>query len=137
MIAEERRYTRAVDLSAHGVLAEALEVVEIAAVARGLAQGTLSAAFSARELEYARSKPDPARRLAARLAAKRGALRLLGPGLDDGDVEVLPARGGPPGLALSPRAARRLAGLGAGAAVVSLTHGVEQAAAWVLLVGAR
>ncbi len=124
------------DLSAHGVVAEALEVVDVDAVARGLEGGGLAAAFSARELAYARSKSDPARRLAARLAAKRAALRLLGPGLVAADVEVLPARGGPPGLALSGPAAARLAARGARAAVVSLTHGVEQAAAWVLLVAA-
>jgi phosphopantetheinyl transferase (holo-ACP synthase) len=64
-------------------------------------------------------------------------LGLLGAALDPCDVEVLPGRGGPPSLRLSARAAARLAELGAGRALVSLTHGVEQAAAWVLLVGAR
>ena len=137
MIAEERLYTRAMDLRAQGVLAEALEVLDIEPVARGLDDGSLARAFSAAEQEYARSKSDPARRLAARLAAKRAALRLLGPGLEPADVEVLPARGRPPSLRLSARAAARLTELGAGGMVVSLTHGVEQAAAWVLLVGAR
>lgn len=137
MIPEERRYTRAMDLRAHGVVAEALEVLEIEPVARALDEGSLASAFSAAERQYARSKSDPARRLAARLAAKHAALRLLGAALDLSDVEVLPALGGPPRLRLSARAASRLAELGARGAVVSLTHGVEQAAAWVLLVGAR
>lgn len=137
MIPEQRLYTRAMDLRAHGVVAEALELLDIEPVARGLDDGSLARAFSAAELEYARSKSDPARRLAARLAAKRAVLRLLGAALELADVEVLPARGGPPSLHLSARAAARLAELGAGGALVSLTHGVDQAAAWVLLVGAR
>jgi phosphopantetheinyl transferase (holo-ACP synthase) len=49
------------------------------------------------------------------------------------DVEVLRGRFGPPRLAFSERAAHRLAALGAARALVSLTHGLEQAAASVLL----
>lgn len=115
-----------------GVVASGLEVVEIAEVARLLAAGE-AGPFSAAERAYARPKRDPARRLAARLAAKRAAAALLGAGMAPADVEVLRGSFGPPRLALSERARRRLAELGASRALVSLTHGIEHAAASVLL----
>jgi phosphopantetheine--protein transferase-like protein len=115
-------------VQSHGVIASALEVVAIASVAEAPRD-----TFSADERRYALSKSDPERRLAARLAAKRAALRLLGPGLMPADVEVTPARGGPPRLAFSPVALGRLHALGATNALVSLTHGREHAAAAVLL----
>jgi holo-[acyl-carrier protein] synthase len=116
----------------HGVVASALEVVEIAEAARLLERGD-AGPWSAAERAYALAKRDPVRRLAARLAAKRAAARLLGADVAPSDIEVLRARFGPPRLVLSERAARRLAALGAARALVSLTHGLEQAAASVLL----
>jgi holo-[acyl-carrier protein] synthase len=115
-----------------GVVASALEVVEIAEAERLLEQGE-AGPFSAAERAYALAKRDPVRRLAARLAAKRAAARLLGADVGPADVEVLRGSFGPPRLAFSERAARRLAALGAARALVSLTHGIEQAAASVLL----
>lgn len=111
-----------------GVVAEALEVVEIAGAAEA------AGAYSAAELAYAASKPDPERRLAARLAAKRAASRVLGGGVPLDQLEVLRGPGGPPALRLGPAAERRLAGLGGGRLLVSLTHGLTHAAAAVLLV---
>ena len=96
-----------------------------------------SGAFTPAEQAYAASKSDPERRLAARLAAKRAAVTLLGEGMEPGDVEVLPGRGGPPRLSLSPRAAARLRALGAGRVLVSLTHGRTHAAASVLFLEAE
>jgi holo-[acyl-carrier protein] synthase len=122
-----------VDLRAHGVVAEALLLAEIAEAEALLARGTAGEVFVAAELAYARSKSDPARRLAARLAAKRAMLQLLGAGFGWRDVEVTPSRGGPPGLSLSAVAGERLQALGAARAVVSLTHGLTHAAAWVVL----
>ncbi|PYQ45201.1 MAG: 4'-phosphopantetheinyl transferase, partial [Acidobacteria bacterium] len=75
--------------------------------------------------------------LAARLAAKRAAVRLLGGGVAEADVEVVRLPGGAPRLRLSSRAQGALEKAGAGAALVSLTHGREHAAAAVLLVRAR
>ena len=118
-----------------GVVAEAIEVLAIAEVAGLLADGR--GPFSEAELAYARDKSDPERRLAARLAAKRAAVRLLGAGVAENDVEVLRGAGGPPRLRLSPRAEERLVRLGAERALVSLTHGREHAAAAVLLVRGR
>jgi holo-[acyl-carrier protein] synthase len=88
--------------------------------------------FSEAEWAYARSKSDPVRRLAARLAAKRAAGALLGAGPEE--IEVLPARGGPPQLRLGPGAQQALLRTGARRALVSLTHGRTHAAAAVLLV---
>lgn len=113
-----------------GIVARALEVLEIAAVADEPA-----GSFTHAERLYALSKSDPERRLAARLAAKRAAVRLLGPGAALSDIEVRPARGGPPSLALSDAAMARLRALGAERALVSLTHGRAHAAAVVVLLG--
>ena len=118
-----------------GVVAGAIELVAIAEVGPllGGSEGDASSPFSAEELAYARARRDPERRLAARLAAKRAAARLLGEGLSARDVEVQRGRFGPPRMVLSERAARRLAELGAVRLLVSLTHGREHAAASVLL----
>src|SRR5436190_21375790 len=114
------------------VVAEAVEVLPIADVALLLA-GDGRGPFSEAELAYARDKSDPERRLAARLAAKRAAVRLLGGGLIEADVEVVRVPGGAPRLRLSARAEDELRKAGAGRALVSLTHGREHAAAAVLL----
>jgi holo-[acyl-carrier protein] synthase len=119
-----------------GVVAEAVEVLAISEVAPLLASGG-TGPFSEAEMVYARDKSDPERRLAARLAAKRAGVRLLGPGIDERDVEVVRVPGQAPRLRLSPRAEERLRLRGASAALVSLTHGREHAAAAVLLLRAR
>ena len=118
------------------MVAEAVEVLPIAEVSALLAGGARGP-FSEAELDYARDKSDPERRLAARLAAKRAAVRLLGGEVAETDVEVVRAPGSPPRLRLSARAEERLRARGATAALVSLTHGREHAAAAVLLVRGR
>jgi len=119
-----------------GVVASAIEVTEIAEVARLLAHGGRGP-FSEAEWAYSQSKRDPERRLATRLAAKRAAASLLQGGVEPADIEILPSRGGPPGIALAARARERLAVLGAARVLVSLTHGVGHAAASVLLLRDR
>lgn len=115
------------------VVASAIEVLEIADALTLTQAPPAESPFSDGERAYARSCTDPDRRLAARLAAKRAALRLLGGGLGLRDVEVVRQRGGPPHLRLSARAQQRLAALGATATLVSLTHERRHAAASVLL----
>jgi holo-[acyl-carrier protein] synthase len=110
------------------VLAESTAVVAIADVSQ-----VPGDAFSSRELAYARSKSDPERRLAARLAAKQAAVAALGGGLDLRDVEVVRGRGGPPWIELSPRGRARLDDLGGARVLVSITHGRDHAAAVVLV----
>jgi len=118
--------------TADDVVGHAVEVLDIAEVKALLSAGA-SHPFTEAELAYARDKSDPDRRLAARLAAKRAAARLLGGGVQPGEIEVLRGAGGPPRLKLTGKARERLATLGADRALVSLTHGREQAAASVLL----
>lgn len=118
-----------------GVVASAIEVLEVAEVGPLLAAGAHP--FSAEELAFARARPDPERRLAARLAAKRAAARLLGGDVSASDVEVSRRPGQPPGLRLSPRAESRLRARGADRILVSLTHERRHAAAAVLLIRSR
>jgi len=118
-----------------GVVASALEVLEVAEVGPLLAGGAHP--FSAGELAFARARSDPERRLAARLAAKRAAVRLLGGGVSPSDVEVSRRPGGPPHLRLSARAEARLREQGADQILVSLTHERRHAAAAVLLIRSR
>ena len=90
----------------HGVVASAFEIVDIAEV--GALPGGESAVFTDGERAYAHDKSDPERRLAARLAAKKAALSLLGPSLGLADFEIVRGRGGPPATAaLRPRGRRR------------------------------
>lgn len=117
-----------------GVVASAVELVEVEEAARLLAEGAATGVFSPAELAYARARSDPARRLAARLAAKRAAARLLGDGVGQAEVEVVRGPYGPPALRLSARARDRLEALGAARALVSLTHERAHAAALVVLV---
>lgn len=115
------------------VLAESTAVVSISDVTRPEFAG----AFSAGERAYAAARSDPERRLAARLAAKKAAVAALGGGLELRDVEIVRGRGGPPRIELSPRAKERLAALGGGRVLVSITHGREHAAAVVIVAPAR
>ena len=110
------------------MIAEALEIVEIAEVRPLLS----SPAFTEAERAYAAAKSDPERRLAARLAAKRAVCGLLGEGIGLGEVEVVRNRGGPPRLRLGARALARLHELGASRTLVSLSHAKRHAAAAVL-----
>jgi holo-[acyl-carrier protein] synthase len=114
-------------------VASAVELVSLEEVERLLEAGHLGA-FRPAELAYARARSDPARRLAARLAAKRAAVRALGDGIAENEVEVVRGDYGPPALRLASRARERLESLGAGAALVSLTHERRHAAALVVLV---
>jgi holo-[acyl-carrier protein] synthase len=116
-----------------GVVGRALVVLEIDEVERLLAKGG-NGPFTDGELAYARSKSDPARRLAARLAAKRAVRELLD--VDVESVEVVAGRGGPPTLRLLGSAAARPRERGAGRLLVSLTHERRHAAAVVLVLAA-
>jgi holo-[acyl-carrier protein] synthase len=118
-----------VAIESDGVVASALEVLEIDEVEPLLAG---SEAFTPEERAYAASKVDPHRRLAARLAAKRAAVRLLGGDVTLADIEVVRDGPGPPRLRFSKMAAERLLALGASHALVSLTHERSYAAASVV-----
>src|SRR5687768_6944782 len=115
------------------VIAESTAVVLISDAARP----ELAEAFSAGERAYAAAKSDPERRLAARLAAKKAAMAALRGALELRDFENVRGRGGPPRIELSARARERLAAIGGGRVLVSITHGREHAAAVVLVAPPR
>jgi holo-[acyl-carrier protein] synthase len=115
------------------IVAAALEVLEIEDVLPVTRAAPEDSPFTDGERAYAHAKTDPDRRLAALLAAKRAAVRLLGGGVGLRDVEVVRGRGGPPRLRLSARAQQQLEALGATTTLVSLTHERRHAAASVLL----
>jgi holo-[acyl-carrier protein] synthase len=115
-----------------GVVASRVELVAVEEAERLLSAGG-GGVFSEGELRYARERVDPGRRLAARLAAKRAACRLLGGGSTEAEVEVVRGAYGPPSLRLSGTARQRMGALGASRALVSLTHERGHAAALVLL----
>ena len=118
-----------------GVVASGVEVVDVEEAERLLAAGG-GGVFTDEELRYARDRVDPGRRLAARLAAKRAARRLLGGDAIERDVEVRRGAYGPPSLRLSGAAEERLRALGVSRALVSLTHERSHAAALVVLLRA-
>jgi len=117
-----------------GVLARARVVLEIEEVAQLLARG--DGPFTEAEWAYARSKSDPERRLAARLAAKRATREILGADLALEDIEVVAGRGGPPALRGSPAVEARVRERGGSRLLLSLTHERRHAAAVVLLLAA-
>ena len=114
-------------------MASGVEIVEIQEAERLVASGG-GGVFTEGELRYARERVDPARRLAARLAAKRAACRLLGGDASEREVEVRRGAFGLPSLRLAGAAAARMRALGASRALVSLTHERSHAAALVVLV---
>jgi holo-[acyl-carrier protein] synthase len=116
-----------------GVVASGVELVDVAEAERLLAAGG-GGVFTEAELRYARDRVDPGRRLAARLAAKRAACRLLGGGARESEIEVARGVYGPPSLHVSGAAGERMRALGAARALVSLTHERAHAAALVVLV---
>jgi holo-[acyl-carrier protein] synthase len=113
-------------------VASDVAVVEVEEAERLLASGG-GGVFTAGEILYARARADPGRRLAARLAAKRAARRLLGGDAAEREVEVVREAYGPPSLRLTGAAAERMRALGASRALVSLTHERTHAAALVVL----
>jgi holo-[acyl-carrier protein] synthase len=90
--------------------------------------------FTAQEQAYCEVRSDKASAYAARFAAKEALVKALGapPGITWLDMEVLPARGGPPSFRLSGVAAEALAAR-RGRAWLALTHDAGVAAATVVL----
>ncbi len=99
----------------------------------------LNRVFTAHEIEYSLRRKFPAQHLAGRFCAKEAAMKALGTGRALGvlwkNVEVV-RPSGPPQLRLHGGAARRAAALGAGRALVSITHAADFASAQVLLLKA-
>lgn len=87
--------------------------------------------------ERSKLSPQAAAFLAARFAAKEAAVKSLGTGFAQGvgfkDIRVRRAESGRPELVFYGPARERLAALGAGGGLLSLTHSRDSAAAVVIL----
>ena len=120
-----------------------LDVVEIARIRRilagppAIARRFVERCFTERERAHCEAEKDPAARYAARFAAKEAASKALGvpKGIGFHDVEVVTLDRAPT-LRFDGVALRRASELGAGRALVSLTHDGGVAAAVVVLEGA-
>jgi holo-[acyl-carrier protein] synthase len=101
-----------------------LDLLEIERLERALARrpGLRTRLFTEAEIAYAARQARPAQHLAARFCAKEAVSKALAMDvLRPREIEVVPAAGGAPRVALHGAAARRAAGLGVEVRV-SLTH---------------
>ncbi len=104
------------------------DIIEVARVERRLARtpGLAERLFTAREIDYCRSKRPSAQHYAARFAAKEAFLKALGTGLHDGfrfvEIEITNDPLGKPSIQLHGRVARFCQVQGISAAKVSLSH---------------
>jgi holo-[acyl-carrier protein] synthase len=123
-----------------GVVGVGVDAVDLARFARVLGRRSSVAdrLFTAGELAYARSAPDPVPRLSTRFAAKEAVMKALGVGLwayPFHDVEVVRAGLGAPGLVLSGAADRLARRHGVVRWHLALSHTDEVALALVVAVG--
>ena len=99
----------------------------------------LNRVFTQHEIDYSLRRKFPAQHLAGRFCAKEAAMKALGTGRALGvlwkNVEVFRPSGAPQ-LRFHGGAAQRAAELGAGRALVSITHAADFASAQVLLLKA-
>lgn len=118
-----------------------IDVVDVARVARLLerkGRRALERLLTDGERDYCLAQPEPARHVAARLAAKEAAFKAFHSGgvrrmISWREIEVQRAPHGEPTLRLRGRARQCAADLDLGRAVVSLSHSHTQAVAIVLL----
>ena len=116
-----------------------VDLIEIERIRRALARhgdGFKQRCFTAAEIAYCDSKPNPPQHYAGRFAAKEAVGKALGSGVyfTWKEIEV---RGRPkPGVHLSGRTAAWAAKIGAGEIELSMTHSRELAAAVAVVVDA-
>lgn len=119
-----------------GLGIDVVEIERVRAFAGRWGEPGLSRLFTPRELAYCLARPDAAPSLAARFAAKEALFKALGTGWGRGgdwtDVEVV-RKEGPPGLALSGRAAEAARLRDATRQHLTLSHSRSSAAAVVVL----
>ena len=120
-----------------------IDLVDIARVERMLERNgerLLRRLLTEEERRYCLSRAQPARHVAARVAAKEAAFKALFPSEDGGyigwqEFEVLRSRDGRPGLLLKGRAQDAAQRMGVSRTLVSLSHSESHALAVVILVG--
>ena len=117
-----------------------IDLVEVERMQRLLdskGERALTRLFTADEREYAQTHPEPARQLAARVAAKEAAYKALS-GNDLAraigwrELEVVSRHGHAPILTLHGRAQERATELGVVRVHLSITHSEHTAAAFVI-----
>ena len=120
-----------------GVGIDMVEVERMRRLLERKGERALTRLFTAGELAYARTHPEPERQLAARVAAKEAAYKALsGNDLANAigwkELEVVSQRGQAPVLVLHGRAQTRAAELGVYRVHLSITHTEHMAAAYVV-----
>ncbi|MDH3496190.1 MAG: holo-ACP synthase [Gemmatimonadota bacterium] len=126
-------------MSGHAVGIDLVTVERVATLLEHHGDRALERLLTSREREYCLGMAVPARHVAARLAAKEAVYKAL-QGTEDArgigwqEIEVTRDGDGRPAIQLTGRAAARLAALGGGVVLISLTHTDDLAAAIALVV---
>ncbi len=121
-----------------GTGVDLVEISRVRSLVASKGQRALDRLFTAGEREYCERMANPARHLAARVAAKEAAFKALS-GNDEArgiawrEMEIVLDRYGRPSLLLHGRASVRARELGVTRTWVSLSHGDDLAAAFVVL----
>src|ERR1700719_1141607 len=115
-----------------GLGLDATEIDRVAATIERYGDRFLRRVFTDGEIAYCTRRRVPAIHFAGRFAAKEAGMKALGTGHSQNvlwrDVEVI-RHGGPPQLQFHGGAARRVAGMGARASLLTITHSHELALA--------
>jgi holo-[acyl-carrier protein] synthase len=120
-----------------GVGMDMVEVERMRQLLHRKGDRALARLFTAAELAYAHSHPEPERQLAARVAAKEAAYKALSgndlaKAIGWRELEVESSRGRAPVLRLHGRAEIRATELGVSRVHLSITHTEHMAAAYVI-----
>jgi holo-[acyl-carrier protein] synthase len=125
-------------MSATGIGIDLVEVSRIRDLLARHGERFKERTFTAGEAAYCDGCVDAAMHYAARFAAKEAVAKALGTGFAAGvswqDIEITRAVNGAPAVTLHGGAAMRLAALGGGRVLVSLTHTRDLAAAYATVV---
>jgi holo-[acyl-carrier protein] synthase len=121
-----------------GVGVDAIDIARVERLVERHAARAIGKLFTPREAEYARTRAQPARHYAARLAAKEAAYKALAGNalartIGWREIEVVTGSDGQPSLALHGKAAVRAAELHVARLWVTLTHADHSAVAVVIL----
>ncbi|MBI4340125.1 MAG: holo-ACP synthase [Chloroflexi bacterium] len=117
----------------HAVGIDIIEISRIAQTVERWGDRFLRRIYTEAEIVYCRGR---APQLASRFAAKEAMMKALGTGIRGvgwKDIEVVRARGGPPSIRLTGRAARIAERQGVKHSALSLSHSREYAVASIVL----
>lgn len=121
-----------------GIGTDLVDIERVRVLVQDKGERVMQRLFTASERAYCEGKAEPARHLAARIAAKEAAFKALSGSeaaraIGWQEIEVWIDALGRPSLALHGRAAARAAELGVSRPWLSLTHGETAAVAMVVL----